>query len=119
MLLAVTSSSVWWFLRPLTAAYIAGIMGGTCPFSPRPPQKGPAVACGVSGAPRSCDDGGVDVGEDLGAHMRFVERGDHGAVRHGDDEGVVVDHHHRGARAFAGGEVDPVFQSFDGLRVFG
>ena len=51
--------------------------------------------------------------------MRFVECGDHGPVLHCDDEGVVVDHHDRGAGAFAGGEVDPVFQSFDGLRVFG
>src|ERR1700761_1670369 len=118
MLFAVTSRRVWWFLRPLTAAYIARIMVLGCPFAPRPPRRGPAMGWCV-GRSRSCDDGAVDVGEDLLLHLGLVDRGDHGLGLRCDHVGGAVDRQDGGARALLGGELDAFFEPLDGPRVVG
>src|SRR3954454_1325664 len=43
MSLDVTSSMVWWTLRPLMAAYMLRIIGASVPFDLRPPRGGPAA----------------------------------------------------------------------------
>src|SRR3954468_19419225 len=62
MSLDVTSSMVWWTLRPLIAANMLRIMGASFPFAMRPPRGGPAAG-GALPAPPLGDDGAVDVGE--------------------------------------------------------
>src|SRR5689334_13084684 len=106
MLFAVTSSIVWWFLMPLIAANIARIMVRLLPLAAAGRRRGRVGrgASGPFGGPGSCDDGAVDVGEDVVAHMGAVDGGDYGPVGDRDDEGVVVDHHHRLAAPLAGGE---------------
>src|SRR5919198_6539169 len=120
MSLDVTSSMVWWTLRPLMAAYMLRIMGASVPLTLRPPRGGPAargwlpsrsvVLPDLPEGPLG-DDGAVDVGEDLLLHVLAVDRGDDRPVGDGDDERRRVDEHDRRAGALAGGAVHAVGQA--------
>src|SRR5947209_10300699 len=103
-LLAVTSSIVWWTLRPLIAAYMPRIIGASLPFAASSKRSGRVVL-------RPCasgDHGTVDVGEHVLAHVLGTHRRDDGVVRDGHDVGRVVDEDHGVARALAGGAGDPL-----------
>src|SRR5579883_2515070 len=97
MLLAVTSSIVWWAFSPLIAENMLLIIFGAFPFRPRPPPRGSSRP-GHSAVPLG-DHRAVDVREHLLSHVLRVDRRDDGAVGDGDDERLVVDEDERGARA--------------------
>src|SRR6185437_749138 len=88
MLLAVTSSIVWWTARPLMAANIPRIMVIGSSLADRFP-----VGSGWWPVPVwwLVDDRAVDVGEDAVAHVVGADGGDHGAVLNRDHEGRRVD----------------------------
>src|SRR6266545_6150002 len=96
---------IWWFFSPLIAEYMPRIMGGAS-------FRGCSGLLGevrpVWGLDRLRDDCGVDVGEDVIAHRRAIDRGDDGLGLDGDDEGYVVDEDDGLAGALGGGAVDAV-----------
>src|SRR5690554_6602333 len=102
MSLAVTSSMAWCILRPLIAAYMPRSIGGGSPLARLPRSLG--------------DDGAVDVGEDVVAHMRGVHRRDDGAVADGHDERGAVDEDDRLAAALGRGPGDALLQAHERLR---
>src|SRR5688500_14903544 len=121
MLFAVTSSMIWWTRRPLIAANMPRIIGGSSLGSPgfleevRPGfvwlcRCVPAhvYVCVCVGPSR--DHRAVDVGEHLLAHVLSVDRGDHGPVRDGDDEGRAVYQDERLAPALRRRPRDSVLQ---------
>src|SRR5438270_1033549 len=109
MSLAVTSSMTWCALRPLIAANMARIIGTSLPFrGVRPPQRGPAG--GLISPSASCDDGAVDVGEDVVLHVVVVDRRDHGPVADRDDERGPVDEHDGVAAALRRRALEPALK---------
>src|SRR5438093_10590961 len=108
MLFAVTSNRSWWTRRPLIAANMPRIIGGSSfvgfPASSRRSGRG------GRGWSWSGDHGAVDVREHLLAHVSLVDRGDHGSVRDGDDEGRSVDEDERVAPALRRRARDPVLE---------
>src|SRR3954471_4872453 len=107
MSFAVTSSMAWCIFSPLIAEYMPRSIWG---FSP----------CFLLVVlARSGDDGAVDVGEDVVAHVRGVDRGDDGLVADGDEEGRAVHEDDGLAPALARGAGDALVQADERLRVHG
>src|SRR5919198_837390 len=108
MLFAVTSNSSWWTRRPLIAANMPRIIGGSS-LSGFPGFLR-EVRPGCRWWSKSCDDRAVDVREHLLAHVPLVDRGDHGPIGDGDDEGGAVDEDERVAGALRCSASDAVLE---------
>src|SRR5919204_4236182 len=110
MSLAVTSSIIWWTLRPLIAANMPRIMGiASLPAAVLPQARSSPLR-------PVCrwwlvDDCAVDVGEDAVAHLIRAHCCDDGAVPHRDDEGGAVDQDERLAGALGGRPADTVLEA--------
>src|SRR4051794_23758730 len=121
--LAATSSMTCWVFRPETALNIPRIIG-TSPslgFGPRLPhgrsgRVGSFGLCGRTRRSRLRDDGRVDVGEHVLAHGLRVDRGDHGLVADGDDEGRPVEKDHGLPCALRGRAIHGAIQARQSLR---
>src|SRR4051812_5610462 len=116
---AVTSSMTWCALRPLIAANMLRIIWASSPCDAASSVRSGRLVW--SSLPcfflleRLGDDGRVDVGENVVLHVVAIDRRDDGAIADRHDECRVVDEDDRLARALAGGAVDAVAKTGDGV----
>src|SRR5689334_6851710 len=116
---AVTSSMTWCALRPLMAANMLRIIGASSPCDAASSERSGRwlVFLAFWGflVFRLGDDGRVDVGENVVLHVVAIDRRDDGSVADGHDERRAVHEDDRLARALAGGTVDALAKTGDGV----